>query len=369
MIHRFNGVEKILVIKLRQIGDVLLTLPVFSALREHFKEAHIAVLVNSGTDELLNNNPYINEVIIFDRGLKNRVFLSRFFHELRFLRHIRAKGFDMVVDLTNVDRSAILSFASGAKYRLADNSPQKGIQWKRHAYTHRASKKYEHHSVLKNLDVIREFGITTDTVTLELPVHKKDREVVREMFRSHNINEQDKIIHVHPVSRLLFKCWKDEYMAEVIHWAVCRNIKVVITSSPEIREFEKVKKIISLVHALNGPMSQQDETATSQNLLDLSGRTTIGELAAVSEASSLFFGVDSAPMHIAASVGTQVIALFGRAESRWRPWGEGHRVLTGNLERKNGKADENFVRDNLLRVKPQEVIQELEKRLCVSSSA
>ncbi len=369
MNHPFEGVEKILVIKLKEIGDVVLTLPVFRVLREHFREAHIAALVNSGTEEVLSQNPFLNEVIIFDRGLKKLPFPERVYNEVRFLKAIREKRFDMVVDLTGVDRSAMISCISGARYRLADNSPQKGFPWKRYVYTHRSKKIYEHHSLIKNLDVVKAFGISTDNVVLELPVQEKDREFVREIFRSRNIREHDRILHVHPVSRLSYKCWKDEYMAEVIHWAVCRDIKVIITSSPEKRELEKVKKIISRVYTKSNPLSREDGEKNIQNLLDLSGRTTIRELAAVSEASSQFFGVDSAPMHIAASVGTPVMVLFGKAEKRWAPWGDGHRVFSGHLEKGEGKADEQYVRDNLLQIRPRDVIMELERRMCSAGSA
>ncbi len=126
--------------------------------------------------------------------------------------------------------------------------------------------------------------------------------------RTNNVTEHDTIVHIHPTSRWLFKCWKDEYMAEIMEWLLGRNIIVIVTSSPEMREMEKAKKILSLV-------------APNQRLLDLCGKTTIKQLGAVSEVSSLFFGVDSAPMHIAAAVGTPVIALFGPSGAfNWGPW-------------------------------------------------
>ena len=114
----FRNVKRILVIKLRHIGDVMLTIPVFRALRENFPDSHISALVNSGTEEVLSGNHLIDEIIIFDRNIKKMNTAMRCIKELSFLKQIRMKGFDMTVDLTSGDRAAMVSFASGARYRL-----------------------------------------------------------------------------------------------------------------------------------------------------------------------------------------------------------------------------------------------------------
>jgi heptosyltransferase-3 len=128
-------------------------------------------------------------------------------------------------------------------------------------------------------------------------------------------------VHVHPTSRWLFKCWRDEYMADVITWLVEQGMKVVVTSSPEKKEMDKAKKILSLVSEFTQPIIPPSPEGSMGELIDLCGKTTIKQLAAISETSHLFFGVDSAPMHIAAAVGTPVVALFGpSAACNWGPW-------------------------------------------------
>jgi len=82
----FQGVRKVLVIKLRHIGDVLLTVPVFRALREHFPNAHIAALVNSGTEEVLRGNPLIDEILLFERKIKELSPLKLYLKEIQFLK-------------------------------------------------------------------------------------------------------------------------------------------------------------------------------------------------------------------------------------------------------------------------------------------
>lgn len=303
----FEGVNKILVIKLRHIGDVLLTVPVFRALREAFPGAHIAALVNSGTEEVLAGNPLIDEVIVFDRGMKKLPLPARLAGEASFLRGVRSKGFDMAVDLTSGDRAAVMSLLSGARYRLASDPGGRGFPGKRRLYTHLAPRDQRGHMVLQNLGVLRRFGVDTGDLRVDFFIPEEARASVNRILREGGLGAGDLLAHVHPTSRWLFKCWPDGRMAEVINWLAGQGVKVVVTSSPSLREMERAKGIMSLV--------------TASGVIDLCGKTTIKELAAVSERADLFFGVDSAPMHIAAAAGTPVVALFGPTWAPfWGPW-------------------------------------------------
>lgn len=365
----FRDVKKIIVIKLRHIGDVLLSVPLFRALRENYPQAHISAIVNSGTEDVLTGNPLINEVIVFDRGIKKINPLQKYLKELSFLKMIRAKGFDMAVDLTSGDRAAIISLLTGAKYRLAYNPDKGGFPGKKYLYTHLAIKDGSQHMVLQNLDIIKQFGISTDNLTVDFFIPDDARIFVRNIFEENNSpphppiskgeKRRDKVVHIHPTSRWLFKCWKDEYMADVISWLINNGIKVIVTSSPDKKELEKAKRILSLV--------SYQLSAINYQLRDLCGKTTIKQLAAISEASDLFLGVDSAPMHIAAAIGTPVIALFGpTGEAQWGPWGKGHTVFAKDMPCKpckTGNCEGMQIRDCLALIKPEDVKQAISKML------
>ena len=384
----FKDIKKILAIKFRHIGDVLITVPTLRALRETFPYARISMLVNSGTEEVLEDNPVIDEMIVFDRSIKKLPAIKRLIKEIEFLKKIRAKGFDMTVDLTGGDRAAILSYVSGARYRLAADPGKKGFTGKKYLYTHLANVDKQKHMALQNLDVVKKFGITTGNTDVDFFIPEEARIFVKFFFIEHNINKippypplakggwgdltkwgegeflelKNKVVHVHPVSRWLFKCWKDEYMAEVISWLIDKGINVVVTSSPEKRELDKAKRILSLVHVhVSG--DSPDSTASPVNLgqspLDLCGKTTIKELAAISELSSVFIGIDSAPMHIAAAIGTPVVALFGPTwENVWGPYGTGHTVISKDMPCKpckKGMCEGIPLRECMEAIKPEEV--------------
>src|SRR3990170_8969424 len=183
----FRNVKRILVIKLRHIGDVMLSVPAFRALRENFPDSHIAALINSGTEEVLSGNHLIDEIIIFDRNIKKMNTAMRYIKELSFLKQIRMKGFDMTVDLTSGDRAAIVSLLSGARYRIAYSPKKEGLLAKRYLYTHLAKKQAGQHMVLQNLEVVRQFGIDTQDTHLNFFISEDAKLFVKKIFEKNNI--------------------------------------------------------------------------------------------------------------------------------------------------------------------------------------
>lgn len=385
----FINVKKILVIKLRHIGDVMLTIPVFRALRENFPDSHISALINSGTEEVLSGNHLIDEIIIFDRNIKKMNTAMRYIKELSFLKQIRMKGFDMTVDLTSGDRAAIVSLLSGAQYRIAYSPKKEGLLAKRYLYTHLAKKKAGQHMVLQNLEVVRQFGIDTKHEELDFFIPEDAKLFVKRVFEENNINPPSPpfnsplkggyrgvkggqrgvtIVHVHPTSRWLFKCWEDKYMAEVIRRLIDNKSKVIVTSSPEKHEMEKAKNILSLVDELTPPHIPPLVRGGIGGVIDLCGKTTIKQLAAIADASDIFIGVDSAPMHIAAAVGTPVIAIFGAGVKSWRPWCKRHVVLFKEAVSRKGIKRKEYIKENLLQITPDDVMKEVQQLLIESKN-
>ena len=123
-------------------------------------------------------------------------------------------------------------------------------------------------------------------------------------------------LHVHPTSRWLFKAWTDEANAELLARLAADGHRLVVTGAPNAREQAIVKRILERAQA---------------PVVDLSGALTLREMGALAARARLFFGVDSAPMHIAAAMGTPVVALFGPSgEREWGPWMVPHRVVASD---------------------------------------
>lgn len=316
-----NNIKKVLVIKLRKIGDVLLSVPTIRAIKENLPGSQISALVNKGTEDMLSGNPLLDEVITFDRSVKDLPLTQALAAQAKLIREIRSKSFDMVVDLTSGDRPALIAFLSRAKYRLGHDPRGKGIAGKKYFYTHLVPfTEDQTHAVEDNLDVVRLIGMDTTDKSVTIAVPPEAQAQVDKWLKEANYPLDGTLIHIHPTSDWLFKCWRDEAVAELIDYLQLeRNRKVVITSGPAKKEMEKVSAIIKL---------------TQSQPLNLAGRTSLKQLAAISIRSKLFFGVDSAPMHIAAATGTPVVALFGPSgEHMWGPpWGDKHTVITKDKE-------------------------------------
>ncbi len=309
----FEDAKRILIIKLRHIGDVLLTVPTIRAVRERFPDSYMVALVNKGTEDMLAGNPLLNNLFGFDRNILRLPVHRRVYSELAFVKKIREMNFDMTIDLTGGDRAAIISLLSGARYRIG-YYPSGGFSGKRYIYTSLViPPSVRMHTVLRNLNLVNQFGMNSEDLSVYIHIPESDKDFVKDLFAQHGITETDTVVHIHPTSRWLFKCWRDEAMAEVICWLLDKGVKVIITSSPENQEVEKTKGILSFISSRF--------TVHGSRLLDLSGRVTLKQLAAISESCSLFFGIDSAPMHIAAAVGTPVVVLFGPSGAfDWGPW-------------------------------------------------
>lgn len=309
-------IRKILVVKLKHLGDVLLAVPALRALREQYPHAEVTVLVNTGTEEMIDRHPLVDAVLAFPRQALAFPFWRRLREEIAFARRIRRNGFDLVIDLSGGDRAALYALLSKARYRMGYDPLGKGFVGKRLLYTHLGVPRTSgEHMVIQNLDLLRQFGINTSDLRVTLPPTDGEDQWLAERLRDAGVGEMEPVAQVHPTSRWLFKCWRDEAIARVIDRIQTEGgIRAVVTASPDVREQNRVCRILSMVR-----------TAP----VDLTGQTTIRQLMAVARRSALFLGVDSAPMHIAAAAGTPVVALFGPSgEALWGPWGAGHRVLT-----------------------------------------
>jgi len=123
-------------------------------------------------------------------------------------------------------------------------------------------------------------------------------------------------IHIHPTSRWLFKCWAEDKMTALMQALQAQGYKLVVSSAPDERELAMLERIL---HPL------------SQPVVNLGGKLSLKQLAALTAQARLFIGVDSAPMHIAAAMQTPVLALFGPSgDKEWGPWMVPHRLITSD---------------------------------------
>ena len=311
-----DSLRRVLVVKLRHHGDVLLTSPVFTVLAARAPHAEIDALVYADTRDMLAGHPAVSRLHLVDREWKRQGLLLQARREAALLAALRERRYQLIVHLTDHWRGAWLAQLLRPRWSVAPARP--GWAWKA-SFSHRfpLPKGTPRHTVEANLDALRRVGLypTGDEKRLVMVPGPEAEAKVDALLAQHGLAARG-FLHVHPTSRWLFKAWTDEANAELLARLAADGHRLVVTGAPNAREQAIVKRILERAHA---------------PVVDLSGALTLREMGALAARARLFFGVDSAPMHIAAAMGTPVVALFGPSgEREWGPWMVPHRVVASD---------------------------------------
>lgn len=299
-----NSFKRILVIKMRFHGDMLLTTPVISTLKRNYPDAKIDVLLYQDTIPILSENPDINALY----GIKNKraKFVKKITNFVSIIRTLRANHYDLIINLTEQHVVALLMRLVGAPVRITqDYGERQSAFWKK-SFTHIVPLKGSN-VVETNLSVLEPLKLATlcrKTTMYYKPIHW-DR--VEAELKRNGVGKYYVVIQ--PTARQIFKCWDDDKFSVVIDALHDRGYKVILTSGPGNDDLACVNAIA--------------KKCKTEPVVNLAGKTTFPELGALIDHAALFIGVDSAPGHIAAAVNTPIICLFGATDHIfWRPWSE-----------------------------------------------
>ena len=296
--------KRILVTRTDRIGDVILSLPAIKAMRKAFPDAYIAVMVQPRIDDILKGNPNIDEVIVYDKNKKHKGILKN----LGFIKGLRSKKFDMVLNLHSTKRINLLCFLAGIPRRIGyARGKADFLLTDKIEYTKKLGEKHE---AEYSLDILRYLGINPEFSNPSICVQQEDVEKAGEMLKSLGINNGEKFVILHAGASCKSKMWPLENFAKTGDMLIENlKIKVMINLAPgQVDLGEKVRGMMK-----NKPVFFCDPT-------------TLGELAALFKKANLVISNDSGPAHIAAAVGCPVISIFGRSQLglspvRWRPLG------------------------------------------------
>jgi heptosyltransferase-3 len=289
---------KILIIKFRSIGDVLLTTPLLRNLKLHYKDAVIKMAINAEAKGVLEANRDIDELFLYDREqIKKGSKVERIKKEIEFAFRLRREKFDMVINTTEGDRGAFLALFSGAKIRVGI-PPQNALL--KNVYTHEFPKQGGLHAIEWGLEPLLALGLEV----LEKRVYMSVGDEAREKVDKLGLPEE--FVHIHPLSRWQFKCLDDSKMAMIIDLIEDSGVKCVITASDEKSELDRVQNILKLCKSAP---------------IDFAGKLSLQEVSELNRRAKFFVGVDTAIMHISAANDTPVLAFFGPSGAfHWGPW-------------------------------------------------
>jgi len=313
--------QKILIVKLSAIGDVVQTLPMAEALRSQYPGAYIAWVVEEEAEDLLSGHPSLDRVIVSRRKSWQKRFFKRgeFWSTLRevgeFIRDLRRQDYDWVIDNHGLFKSGLLVFLSRGRRKIGYKRSPGIAEEGSYLFTNERYKPLdiERHALERYLDLIAQVGVRVDKPRLRfsLPadsLRKMERVLVENGICMHPL------VVIHPMAEWPTKLWPGERFASLAEsLGEKRGASVVFTGS---REDEKpVQEILRRINP-------------SQKVLTLAGQTGLKELAGLYSLADLVVSTDTGPMHLAAAVNAPLIALFGPT-APWRtgPYGNGHVIL------------------------------------------
>jgi len=295
---------KILLTRTDRIGDVVLSTPAIKAVRDKYPDAYIAFMVRPYAKDIVEGNPHLDEVIIYDKYGKHKNFLKT----VLFALDLRKKKFDLAIMLHPTNRVHMISYIAGIPKRIGFERKMSLLLTKKVPHH---KEKGEKHELEYTLDLLKEAGIESRSKELFLPVHENDIAKVDRILEEYHVGKDIPLIAINPGASCPSKRWSPGNFAKVAESLA-----------------EKYKaRIIILADKDNAQFANQVAFGMKHEPVNLAGKTTVGELAAILSKCKLFISNDSGPVHIACAVGTPVISIFGRKNSglspkRWGPRGE-----------------------------------------------
>lgn len=275
--------RRVCLIKPSALGDVVHALPVLPALRGLWPEATIAWVVNRSLRGLLDGHPDLDEVIAYERRGAGP------FSFARFLSALRRRRFDLTIDLQGLLRSGIMTAATGAPVRLGPKDAREGAAL---AYSHvYDSPRATVHAVDRYLFAASLFGADVTEPRFVVATSEDDRRWARDVLGQ---VPRPRVI-LNTGARWLTKRWPPQHFAEIAQRLVAtQGAGLVAVGAPEDQP---------LVEALRSGLAPTP-------LLDLCGRTSLPQLAALAAESDLFLSNDTGPLHLAAAAGARVVGIY-----------------------------------------------------------
>lgn len=309
---------KILLIRLSSLGDIVLTTPAIRAVRANFPNAYIAMLVAKQSADILRENPYLNEIITFDRLAKDKDTGEM----RRVVCLLRERKFTLAIDLQRKFRTEILMYFSGATERVG----------KGRLCTVRVSEQGNKHATAHYFDILHAVGIPAADQKLELFLAESERrDAVQRLKAAGSVAGKLKV-GLFPGAGWKLREWMPERFAAIGDRLVEHfNADVLIFGGQQ--ESELVQKVANLMEMPAIPFA---------------GNLQMRQLAACIEQCDLFLTNDTGPMHIAAGVGTRTVSLFGPGNHiRFQPLGVEHQIIRHDVPCSPCKQFTDKCKDNI----------------------
>ena len=307
---RTTDLQRILLVRLREIGDVVFTTPAIAALRARFPGAHLTYIVEPAAAPIVAGNAHLNDIIVAPRtrGIGGLV------HDVALGRRLRAQRYDLAIDFHGGPRAALLTWLSAAPVRIGYQIA--GRTW---MYTHRIARPRAlrpRHSVENQWDLLAPLDIAPPDraqYPMTMPLDPDIAARVTDRLSRAGVTDRDRLVVIHVSAGNPFRRWPLAHFVDLIAALAEEDERrrLVITSGPS--EQDAAARVIADARARLG-------SARADQVLSC-GEFSLGELRALLERAALYVGGDSGPLHVAATTTVPIVGLYGPTlPARSAPW-------------------------------------------------
>jgi heptosyltransferase-1 len=311
-----HAYERILIVKLSAIGDIIHTLPAVAALRRTYPEAWLAWMVERAGASLLRGNPDLDELITVDTHAWRANWWMGLRHAWYVTRHLRRASFDLCIDFQGLLKSALFTYLSGAPRRLGFprqmcREPLSVVFTNLHGPIVDPNS----HVVDQLVELLQPVGVATTERRFTIPLTEADEHFAERVWRELGLRSDVPVVVLYPGAAWETKRWGELNFARLNDALIRRfQVRTLLTWGPG-----------------EEPLIQRVVRATAYTPA-IAPATTLLQLAALIARGKAFVGGDTGPLHLAAAVGTPTVALFGPSNPRRNgPYGLGHVVLHRTL--------------------------------------
>ncbi|MDO8585842.1 MAG: glycosyltransferase family 9 protein [Armatimonadota bacterium] len=281
--------KSILLVKLSAIGDVVMATPVAESLRRAFPSARIAWLVERRCADAVIGNPHLDEVLVSER-LRGLSFIPT----LKTALGLRARRFDLAIDLQGLARSALMVLASGAKSRIGFDN---GREFSHLCYNVRVGCDVKPHGMACHRKLLEPLGIAPDAASRQMlfPLSEDDISAARELLSARGLSEDSRLAALAPATTRAYKHWVEDRWAELAD-----RLSAQMGMTPVFLGGPSDRALIARIQA-----------AMSRPSVSLAGETSIKSAAAVVKRSQLSVTVDNGLMHVSVALGAPTVGICG----------------------------------------------------------
>ena len=305
--------ENLLIVRTDRIGDVILSLPLAGIIKKHYPECRVTFLVRDYTKELVENHPYIDEVLIL-KGTDGRVNLKE------NISKIKKFNFDSSIIVYPTFSTSFVVFLSGIKYRIGTGYRWYSFLFNEKIYEHR--KYAERHELEFNVNLLKKFNIvesiTPSNVKFDIAINPNSDEKVNEILHKNNIDDKKPIIIIHPGSLGSSVDLPINKFKELIDLIISKTgFQIILTGSKTEREL-------------------CEELMINEKVKNFAGEFSLSELISLINKAEIFVSNSTGPIHIAAALNKYTIGFYPMflacSAKRWGPYTTKAMVFTPETE-------------------------------------